>query len=229
MLIGSKNLEIYSNVVPTVHNFVLLPPNEPILGNDNTSPICSPSFIATILTVHRSPHPLMVPFSPLLLCSNSTFNTVSSTPHTAQEPADSPLPPFLAFQSRSLSGSFYLIDDLVHKVYIVNWTLGQTTGSYHTTARTLTDIIHEWAPLYPYFTHIRTTSLGPDISDTIPVHEPILFTLQVPRTFHLRLLTLVASHATIMFVWLPVLLWTTCLVLSARSLSRLNNRHFFLI
>ncbi len=43
MLIGSKNLEIYSNVVPTVHNFVLLPPTEPILGNDNTSPICSPN------------------------------------------------------------------------------------------------------------------------------------------------------------------------------------------
>ena len=43
MLIGSKNLEIYSNVVPTVHNFALLPPNEPILGNDNTSPICSPN------------------------------------------------------------------------------------------------------------------------------------------------------------------------------------------
>ena len=43
MLIGSKNLEIYSNVVPTVHNFVLVPPNEPILGNDNTSPICFPN------------------------------------------------------------------------------------------------------------------------------------------------------------------------------------------
>ena len=43
MLIGSKNLEIYSNVVPTVHNFVLLPPSEPTLGNDNTSPICSPN------------------------------------------------------------------------------------------------------------------------------------------------------------------------------------------
>ena len=43
MLIGSKNLEIYSNVVPTVHNFVLLPPNERNLSNDNTSPICSPN------------------------------------------------------------------------------------------------------------------------------------------------------------------------------------------
>ena len=37
-LIGSKNLEIYSNVVPQVHSSVPLPPNEPILGNDNASP-----------------------------------------------------------------------------------------------------------------------------------------------------------------------------------------------
>jgi len=45
MLIGSKNRKKYLHVVSKVHSFVLPPPNEPTLGIDNTSPICSPSKI----------------------------------------------------------------------------------------------------------------------------------------------------------------------------------------
>ena len=67
MLIGSKNLEIYSNVVPKVHSSVLRPPNEPILGNDNAYPICSPNgvwpaqaaFLPHGLPMQNSLYPVM--------------------------------------------------------------------------------------------------------------------------------------------------------------------------
>ena len=48
MLIGSKNLKTYWSVASKVHSFVLPPPNEPSLGNDSTSPICSPSIILDV-------------------------------------------------------------------------------------------------------------------------------------------------------------------------------------
>jgi len=45
MLMGSKNRKTYSNVASKIHSFVLPPPNEPTLGNANTSPIYSPSIV----------------------------------------------------------------------------------------------------------------------------------------------------------------------------------------
>ena len=123
------------------------------------------------------------------------LNTTQFLHHTLPEQS---FPSFITFQSRTLTGSLYLINDLKHNICIVNWTLGSTTGSYHTTARTLSDVIAEWTPLTPFFTHIHTnTALYVDISDTIPNHESILFSLHVPRTFHLRFLTITSTHTTI--------------------------------
>ena len=94
---------------------------------------------------------------------------------------------YLQFQLQSLRGSFYLIDDSQTSVCIVNWTLGKATGSYHTNARTLQTIIHEWYPLDAFF------RLTPQEGDTnfategrLPHHQKVHFTLSVPRTFYLR-------------------------------------------
>ena len=48
------------------------------------------------------------------------------------------LPPnFIAPYPRPTPGTFYLLDDPISRVCIVNWTLGDATGSYHTTSRLL--------------------------------------------------------------------------------------------
>lgn len=107
-------------------------------------------------------------------------------------------PPFILFQPKNTEGSFYLLDDPIGRICIVNWVLGDTTGSYHTSARSLLDIIHEWTPLETYFTNVHTaTKSYVDIRDTIPTHETISFRLQVPRAFRLRLLTVVTSQTTL--------------------------------
>ena len=126
------------------------------------------------------------------------LNTTQRIQRVSSDHNTSLPPTFLTFQSRNLSGSFYLIDDQVHSICIVNWTLGQTTGLYYTTARTLAAIIQEWDPLSPYFTHIHTnTSIYADLSHGIPTHDPVLFSLHIPRAFHLRFLTVMTSHTTV--------------------------------
>ena len=106
--------------------------------------------------------------------------------------------PFILFQSKNTQGSFYLLDDSAGRICIVNWVLGDTTGSYHTSARSLQDIIGEWVPLQNYFTNVHTTTRTyADIRNVLPTKETISFTLQVPRAFHLRLLTVVTSQTTL--------------------------------
>ena len=71
------------------------------------------------------------------------------------------LPPnFIAPYPRPTPGTFYILDDPISKICIVNWTLGDATGSYHTTSRTLRDILAEWAPLTHCFHQVRTSQLG---------------------------------------------------------------------
>ena len=106
--------------------------------------------------------------------------------------------PFILFQSKNTQGSFYLLDDSAGRICIVNWVLGDTTGSYHTSARSLQDIIGEWVPLQNYFTNVHTTTRTyADIRNVLPTKETISFTIQVPRAFHLRLLTVVTSQTTL--------------------------------
>ena len=94
---------------------------------------------------------------------------------------------YLQFQLQSLRGSFYLIDDSQTSVCIVNWTLGKATGSYHTNARTLQAIIHEWYPLDAFF-QLTPQEGDPNFATggRLPHHQKVHFTLSVPRTFYLR-------------------------------------------
>ena len=98
-----------------------------------------------------------------------------------------------SFQAKPVAGYFYLIDDSDNRVCTVNWSFAKATGSYYTNARSVQAIIDEWTPLQRYFTNVTAEEYD-DVLKHLRLHRHIRFTIQFPRTFHLRQLILFAFN-----------------------------------